>query len=76
MVLCILIIKFLGNKLEDKRFCANDKCGILTARRLDWLGHPLKLDGGRTVRMMRDLRFPPRCRCDLHSSGILRSVEW
>jgi hypothetical protein len=28
------------------------------------------------IKHQRDFRLPPRCRWDLRSSGILRSVEW
>jgi hypothetical protein len=28
-----------------------------------------------TAKILRDFRLPPQCRWDLHSSGILRSVE-
>jgi hypothetical protein len=27
-------------------------------------------------KILRDFRLPQRCKCDLHSSGVLRSVKW
>jgi len=34
------------------------------------------IDDSNILGCMRDFRLPPRCKWDLRSSGMLRSVEW